>query len=223
MLILTADAGFGHRSAALAVREAILERHAETIDVDLVNPLDRPTTPSFLRDTQFEYDKFVRNIPELYHLGYEVSDLPIPTAFLERSIGVLLLDTMRELFAEYHPDAVLSTYPWYQAAMSTLFTASRSYRVPQYTVVTDLSTVHRMWFHKKVSGCLVPNTLVAELAMSYGMPLERLTITGIPVSPAIARARSARQKRSAPSWAGSPDCPPFWPWAASAWSAWWIR
>ena len=189
VLILTADAGFGHRSAALAVREAILVRHADTIDVDLENPLDRPTTPSFLRDTQFEYDKFVRNIPELYHLGYEVSDLPIPTAFLEQSISVLLLDTMRELFTEYRPDAVLSTYPWYQAAMSTLFTASRKYRVPQFIVVTDLSTVHRMWFHKKVSGCLVPNTLVAELAMSCGMPPEKLTITGIPVSPAIAREK----------------------------------
>jgi len=189
VLIMTADAGFGHRSAALAVQNAILDKYADRIDVDLINPLDLAETPPFLRDTQFEYDKFVRNIPELYHIGYEVSDNPIPTAVLDRSIGVLLVDTMRELFKQYQPDVVLSTYPWYQSAMTTLFLASRKYRVPQFTVVTDLSTVHRMWFHKKVTGCLVPNTLVAELAMSYGMPPEKLTITGIPVSPAITKEK----------------------------------
>jgi len=205
VLIMTADAGFGHRSAAMAVQNAILDKYADRVDVDLVNPLDLPETPPALRDTQSDYDKYVRNIPELYHLGYEVSDNPIPTAFLERSIGVLLVDAMRELFKQYRPDVVLSTYPWYQSAMTTLFT-SRKYRVPQFTVVTDLSTVHRMWFHKKVTACLVPNTLVAELAMSYGMPPEKITITGIPVSPAIAKEKRAKNViRAELGW--QPDLP----------------
>ncbi len=190
-LILTADAGFGHRSAALAVRDAILDKYAEQMSVELLNPLDEPTTPSFLRETQSDYDKYIKHVPELYQLGYEASDNPIPTAILESSIGVLLVDTMRELFAKYKPDVVLSTYPWYQAPISTMFTG-RKHKVPQYTVVTDLSTVHRMWFHKKVTGCMVPNTLVAELAMSYGMPLEKIIITGIPVSPSISKEKRAK-------------------------------
>lgn len=204
-LILTADAGFGHRSAANAVRDAILDKYAEQMSVELLNPLDEPTTPSFLRDTQSDYDKYVKQVPELYQLGYEASDNLIPTAFLERSIGVLLVDTMRELFTKYKPDVVLSTYPWYQAAISTLFTGRKN-KVPQYTVVTDLSTVHRMWFHKKVTGCMVPNTLVAELGMSYGMPLEKIIITGIPVSPAISKEkRSKNDIRKELGW--QPDLP----------------
>lgn len=187
-LILTADAGFGHRSAALAVKDAILDKYSEQMTVELLNPLDEPTTPTFLRDTQSDYDKYVKHVPELYQLGYEASDNLIPTAFLERSIGVLLVDTMRELFTQYKPDVVLSTYPWYQSAISTMFTGRKN-KIPQFTAVTDLSTVHRMWFHKKVTGCLVPNTLVAELGMSYGMPLEKIIITGIPVSPAITKEK----------------------------------
>ncbi|HCS40246.1 MAG: MGDG synthase family glycosyltransferase [Anaerolineaceae bacterium] len=204
-LILTADAGFGHRSAANAVRDAILDKYAEQMTVELLNPLDEPTTPSFLRDTQSDYDKYVKHVPELYQLGYEASDNLIPTAFLERSIGVLLVDTMRELFTKYKPDVVLSTYPWYQAAISTLFTGRKN-KVPQYTAVTDLSTVHRMWFHKKVTGCMVPNTLVAELGMSYGMPLEKIIITGIPVSPAISKEKRAKNDiRKELGW--QPDLP----------------
>jgi 1,2-diacylglycerol 3-beta-galactosyltransferase len=53
--------------------------------------------------------------------------------------------------------------------------------------VTDLSTVHRLWFNKHVTGCLVPNKLVAELAMSYGLPPQKISITGIPINPAISR------------------------------------
>lgn len=206
VLIMTADAGFGHRSAALAVQDALLDRYGAQLEVDLVNPLDEPTTPPFLRDTQSEYDNFVRNVPDLYQFGYEASDNPIPTRFLERSIGVLLVDTMRELLLHYKPDVVLSTYPWYQSAMTTLFLTSRRYRIPHFTVVTDLSTVHRMWFHQKVTGCLVPNNLVAELAMSYGMPLEKIFITGIPVSPAISKeTRDRNSIRKELGW--QPDIP----------------
>jgi hypothetical protein len=111
VLILTADAGFGHRSAANAVRDAILDKYAEHMTVELLNPLDEPTTPSFLRDTQSDYDKYVKHVPELYQLGYEASDNLIPTAFLESSIGVLLVDTMREILTKNKPDVVVSTYP----------------------------------------------------------------------------------------------------------------
>ncbi len=205
VLIMTADAGFGHRSAANAVRDAILDKYDEKLEVVVVNPLDEPTTPPFLKDTQSDYDKYVRNAPELYALGYEASDNPIPTAFLERSIGVLMIDTMRELFNRHKPDVVLSTYPWYPPSITALFT-NRKYRVPNFTVVTDLSTVHRMWFHKKGTGCFVPNDLVAELALSYGMPLEKITITGIPVSPAIIKeTRDKNAIREELGW--EPDLP----------------
>lgn len=205
VLIMTADAGFGHRSAANAVRDALIDKYNDQLSVEVINPLDEPTTPSLLRDTQADYDKYVRNVPDLYQLGYEASDNPIPTAFLERSIGVLMMDTMHDLFKRYKPNVVLSTYPWYQSAMTALFT-SHKYRTPNYTVVTDLSTVHRMWFHKKATGCFVPNKIVAELALSYGMPLNKITITGIPVSPAISKeTRPKNEIRKELGW--QPDLP----------------
>jgi 1,2-diacylglycerol 3-beta-galactosyltransferase len=75
-------------------------------------------------------------------------------------------------------------------------------------VVTDLVTVHRLWFHKRVDACLVPNTIVRDLALSYGLPPERIYITGIPVSPAIANEkRSKAEIRSSLGW--QPDLPTF--------------
>ena len=78
ILILTADAGFGHRSAANAVAAALKEQYAEQVEALILNPLDDKRTPFFLRDSQSDYDRIVRNVPELYRLGYEASDAPIP-------------------------------------------------------------------------------------------------------------------------------------------------
>ena len=205
VLILTADAGFGHRSAANAVAEAINEKYPDKLTVDIVNPLDDKRTPTFLRDSQTDYTKWVRNVPELYKFGYDASDSYIPTQLVESSLVVLLLDVMRDILEKSRPDVILSTYPLYQSTITTLF-HSKKLRVPLFTSITDLSTVHRMWFHRKVDGCLVPNALVADLAMSCGVKPEKVTITGIPVHPNVIReTRNKNEVRKELGW--QPDIP----------------
>ncbi len=200
VLILTADAGFGHRSVANAVAAALDEKYSDDLLYEIINPLDDKRTPTFLHDSQSDYTKWVRNVPELYKLGYEASDSLIPTALLENSLAILLNDVMRDIIRESQPDVILSTYPLYQSAITTLGRSKR-YRVPLYTVITDLSTVHRMWFHRKADGCLVPNSLVADLATSYGVNPEKVSITGIPVHPNVVReARSKNEIRRELGW-----------------------
>lgn len=193
ILILTADAGFGHRSAANAIQEGLVELYGDKVIAEVVNALDEPTAPNFLRESQSDYDRWVRNVPELYQLGYEASDNPVPTSILERSLVILLLETMRNLLDQYTPDIVVTTYPAYTMPMITAIRRKHC-RIPFYTVVTDLSTIHRLWFDRRVSGCLVPNSLVAELAMSQAVDSSKITITGIPVSPKISLEKRPKNK-----------------------------
>lgn len=200
VLILTADAGFGHRSAAIALSTALEESYGSELELEIANPLDDKGTPFFLRDSQTDYDRWVRNVPELYKLGYDASDSLIPTVLMEQALAAMELDVIRDLFKKSQPDVVVTTYPLYQSAISTLFT-NRKYRVPFYTVVTDLSTVHRLWFHNKVDGCLVPNKLVADLAMNYGVAQQKISITGIPVHPnVVSETRDKNTIRKALGW-----------------------
>jgi len=177
VLILTADAGFGHRSAAIAIQAALEEQYRGQVTVDVVNALDETTSPAFLRDSQSDYDRWVRNVPELYQLGYQAS-----------------LTTTRLLLDRYKPHVVVTTYPAYQTPMLTAIRRHKRSRIPFFTVVTDLSTIHRLWFDRRVTGCLVPNSLVADLATTYGVDTSKVTITGIPVSPAISHESRARNK-----------------------------
>jgi len=205
ILILTADAGFGHRSAANAVATAMEEKFGENCQIDVVNPLEDKRAPFFLRDSQTDYDKVVRNAPELYRFGYDASDSTVPTAIMDSALTVLLYEVMEDLIDKYHPYAILTTYPLYQTPLVAVYTINRYY-VPLITVVTDLVTVHRMWFNSKVDWCVVPTPLVRDLAYAYGIPAEKVKVTGIPVSPDYARDTGTREEiRARLGW--RPDLP----------------
>jgi 1,2-diacylglycerol 3-beta-galactosyltransferase len=203
ILVLTADAGFGHRSAANAVTSALNERYGDSCDVLILNPLEDRRTPFFLRDSQADYDRLVRNMPELYRFGYDASDAVVPAAIVEQALIVLLFEVMRDIIRTHHPDAILTTYPLYQAPLRGVMTVIR-YSTPLLVSITDLATVHRLWFSPSVDLSLVPTTLVRDLALHYGLAPEQVQVTGIPVSPEVVlEQRRPQEIRQSLGW--NPD------------------
>ncbi len=193
ILILTADAGFGHRSAALAIKFAIEEQSPENYDVQLINPLDDKKAPLFLRESQSEYDKWVHNVPELYKFGYDISDAPIPTTILDTILLVSLFEVMNEILDEYKPDIVITTYPLYQASLNAV-RSIRKLNFPIITIVTDISTVHQIWFHEKIDLLVVPTEIVKEDAIQAGLEPEKIYVIGIPVNPMIFLLRESKHE-----------------------------
>jgi len=188
ILILTSDAGFGHRKAAQAVAEALNESYGDRCQVDIVNPLDDKRTPFFLRDSQADYDKVVREIPGLVQIGFDASNAAVPSVIAESALSVLLFEVMQDIVQTYQPDAILITYPMYQEPLKAVFTVHRI-AVPMFTVITDLVTVHRMWFNPAVDACLVQTEELRERAADFNLPLEKVLITGIPVHPDVVREK----------------------------------
>jgi len=200
ILVLYADAGFGHRSAAHAVTVALQEKYGDSCQVEMVNPLEDRRTPQLLRDSQSDYDRIVRSMPNLYKLSYQASDSAVPTTLVESTLIVMLYEVMRDLIRRYKPDAIVSTYPLYQAPLDAVFTISRRY-VPLLAVVTDLVTVHRVWFNTRVNKCLVPTDLARDMAIEAGLKPEQVQITGIPVHPDLVRTdRSLQELRQEMGW-----------------------
>jgi len=193
ILILTADVGFGHRSASLAIQSAIEESHPGQYQISLVNPLDNKKAPLFLKESQSEYDKWVLNVPELYKFGYELSDSPIPVTILETILVVSLFEVMNEMIEDHEPDIIINTYPLYQAP----FVAVKSLHklnIPMVTIVTDLATVHQIWFNDKVDWLVVPTETVRDDAIKAGVDPEKICLIGIPVNPRIFQLKESKQE-----------------------------
>ncbi len=200
ILVLYADAGFGHRSAANALIASLSELYGDQCQIDAVNPLEDKRTPLILRDSQSDYDKMVRSTRELYKFGFQASDAMVTSTLFESALTVMLYEVMRDVVRRYQPDVIVTTYPLYQAPLEAVFTISRRY-VPLITVVTDLATVHRIWFNDTVDLCLVPTSRVRELALDAGLKQRQVQITGIPVHPKLVReTRPAQEIREALGW-----------------------
>lgn len=192
IVILTADAGFGHRSAANAVAAALAERYGDACDVRIENPLDDKRVPVLLRESQTDYDRLVKTAPKLYNLGYELSDAPVPTVVIDSALTVMLFDALRAVVKRTEPHALVTTYPLYQAPLR-IVSQLRRVHVPLITTVTDLASVHSIWFHPAADRCLVPTPVVHELARKAGLPDDRIEIVGIPVHPDVLHAAERRQ------------------------------
>jgi 1,2-diacylglycerol 3-beta-galactosyltransferase len=184
ILILTADAGFGHRSAANAVARALEIVYGDLCTIGVVNPLEDKRTPFFLRDSQSDYDKLVRRLPELYRFGYDASDSTVPVVIAEQAMTVLMFEVMHDLVRSFRPDVILLTYPLYQAPLRAVLTITRQV-IPLLSVITDLATVHRLWFSTSVDLLLTPTSIVYDLAINHGLPPDQVRVTGIPVNPEI--------------------------------------
>ena len=185
ILILTADMGFGHRNAAQAVEAALNAAYGHECTVQVANPLDDERTPAFLRNTQADYDASVRQMPGLRKLGYQITDAPLPNAVIESSLTVSLFQVIRSLLRKHQPDAVVATYQNYLAPLAAVLAFERR-RVPLITVITDHVSLQRIWFNDAADVCCVPTTAAFDLALNYGLPAERLHLTGIPVNPRLA-------------------------------------
>ncbi len=193
IIILYADAGFGHRSAAIAIQQALQISHPDDCIVELINPLEDERAPNLLRESQSDYDRILKTMPELYRVGYEASDASLPVALMDGAFILMLYDVMHDLVKDHEPDAIVTTYPAYQSPLDALFLVHNQ-RIPLLTVVTDLVSTHRTWFNRGVDLCMVPTEEVKQLALNALLSEEQIKITGIPVSPAFSLGSVSRQE-----------------------------
>ena len=132
-------------------------------------------------------------MPDVYKFGYEATDANAPAAIMERGLQAMLYKPMRRLLDDKQPDVIISTYPLYQAPLGAVFSLTRKF-IPLVTVVTDLVTVHHVWFSAYPDLTVVPTEAVRDLAIAARVPAEQIEVIGIPVHPAPV-ARDARQSR----------------------------
>ncbi len=199
-LILTADAGFGHRSAANALAAALRETHGAECDHEIINILDDPKVPRRLRAMQSDYDHIARDMPGLYGFGYKATDAETPAALIKSGLQAMLYGATRRLLADKKPDLLISTYPLYPSPLGAVFSITGTF-IPLVTVVTDLVTVHQMWFCRYSDLTVVPTKAVRALAMKARLPADAVEVIGIPVNPALGKEKRARQDiRSSLGW-----------------------
>jgi 1,2-diacylglycerol 3-beta-galactosyltransferase len=192
-LILTGDAGFGHRSAARSVAAALKAQHPGSAEVHIINPVTERQAPSFLRQTQVNYDQTVLKNPDWYRFTYDISDNRAASSLVENVLTVMLFRNMQQLLAEFEPHAILTTINLFNAPLGSVLHLLQK-PIPFFTVVTDLADVHKMWFQASPDRIFVATEAVREQALQTGIAAHKVNVSGIPVDPRLAETADQKEK-----------------------------
>ena len=210
-LILTADAGFGHRAAANAVADAF-QRYADpAIEPVIVNLLDDPKTPRWLRETQSDFDRMVREMPKFYEVSYNQSDKTAPTTVANVGLAAFLYNALNKAIKENQPDVIIGTYPLYGGPMQAWYMRNESLvrgkgndqhigsgpkkkHLPYIHIITDLYAVHSIWFSYAPDRICVSTDKIRNDAIQFGCRPSRVSVTGIPVRPEISENHATKKQ-----------------------------
>ncbi len=203
ILIFTADAGFGHRRAAMAIASAISENYGPLFECQILNPAEDPRTPEIIRRPQVDYDLTVLDHPRAYNLSYRISDFKRASMMVQDVIAQLMVDLFRGILRVYQPDAVISTYLIYNAALR-LALRRNDMDVPLFIAITDLADVHHLWLQPGPDKYFLPSEEARKKAILSEVPSHKILVTGLPVDPGIVNEkRGQAQLRQVLGW--SPD------------------
>lgn len=190
-LILTSDSGFGHRSAANAIAKAIQMQHPYDSSTVIVNPiLDEPASP-ILKMSEQNYDRMATRNQSFYRFTYEISDSRPASRPVESFFTLALFRNIHHLIQEVHPNAILSTNQMFSGPTGAVINTLAD-RPPFYTVVTDLGSVHAIWFNSHPDRFFVAMDTVRDRAIECGIDPQKITISGIPVNPEFATLHSSK-------------------------------
>lgn len=193
--VLHATAGSGHKSAAIALANALAEQKPDAV----VREVDTLVFTSRLYRTGYSqgYVAVSSRAPQLWGTIYALSEqqrlvralAPGREAFDRLSLRRLLRVVDRE-----KPDAIVCTH---FLPVEALWPRRRANKlpVPLYVVITDF-TANPVWVYPHVDRYFVASDQVADELHELGVPRDRIEVTGIPVDPRFGRTIGRQAARA---------------------------
>ncbi|MHC4562781.1 MAG: MGDG synthase family glycosyltransferase [Planctomycetota bacterium] len=183
-MFISASVGAGHNAAARAVMAELAARESAP-DMSFVD--DMTLVPRAFRAVYSRgFEVAVVRAPRLYGSGFRMTDRPSgPRRTLaERRRLALERRMLKRLRAELlasQPDLIVHTH-FLAPPMVGRLIGSGELRSRQVVVITDCE-LHRFWYAENVDHWFVASESAARTLADYGVPDERVTVSGIPVHP----------------------------------------
>lgn len=178
ILIFYAEAGAGHRRAAEAIAQPLIERGAAVALVDTL----RFTHPIFRAVYRGGGLGLITRLPRVYHLAYHLSDQPAVDRVLRGPRYHSQQISTRALFRtieSFQPDAIVCTH-FLSAELCAGWRRSGRLRVPLCTVVTDFDP-HFMWQHTGTDLYCVSSDEARARLVEDAIDPAIIHVTGIPI------------------------------------------
>ncbi|MBI4582437.1 MAG: glycosyltransferase [Planctomycetes bacterium] len=197
ILVLSASVGAGHQRAAQAVELALrqLDPGAAVKNLDVLEL----TNAAFRRVYGRAYLDLVNRAPHVLGYFYDLLDRPRSPRKKSDRLRLLVEKLNLRKFLEFlksEPwDVIINTH-FLPAEIIASLRRKKALATPQFTVTTDFET-HRLWVNEPCDHYFTATGEGAAYLEHWGVPAERISITGIPIHPVFSepKERAECQRR----------------------------
>lgn len=214
ILFLIADTGAGHRSAANAIRNAIALisqkeqeewRVASKKGMEETNAGAAPSYRIEIVDVFEEYSHFplreaiklygptIRYNPRLFGQFFHLSNKAQRVRAAQTVASPLIHNGLLRLITTVQPDVIVSIHPLLNHVTIRAL-KDLGLHIPFITVVTDLVTVHYVWFAPGADAYIVPTEYAEQLYIERGLNPERVHLLGMPIDPKFTLPMESKQE-----------------------------
>ena len=186
LLFLIGDTGGGHRSAAVAVQQALDRVLPGRFAPVICDPLRGSDVPWLLRWFAGLYGPCIRLTPWLWWLFWRTSDSPRVLGLVRRTIMAPVYGSVARAAEACRPALIVAFHPMTAdpAVRARNLTGALA---PVITVITDLITAHLSWLDAAVDRVVVPSEEVADRCTTDGLDADRYVPLGLPVAAEFCR------------------------------------
>ncbi|MFA5115919.1 MAG: glycosyltransferase [Candidatus Omnitrophota bacterium] len=182
LLIVYTQAGEGHRRAATALYNYLLESHKE-LEIKLIDTLDYSSL--LFRSVYNQlYTLCITRMPWIWAGAYHLSRIRLMRPVIKQLryfVNGFNTAGFVKFLSEYRPDAVVVTHFLPSAVISCLREKKRI-NTRLISVITDYN-VHPFWLTSATDIYTAPCAYARDELIADNVPPEKIKITGIPVDP----------------------------------------
>lgn len=180
VLILFSDTGGGHRAAAKALEQALLQLEPG-IKVTKLDPLlGVDSSPGLVRRLVGLYSPIIQRSPVVWGALYHGFNNRPAFAAVRGVFGGRVRRIIATALRESDPDLVVSVHPLLNhVAWQAIRRSGRPRGL--VTVITDLVEFHLGWMSPRSDLTVVPTEGARREVLAAGVPEERVQLLGLPV------------------------------------------
>lgn len=179
VLILSVSAGGGHRHAAFALKNYIMQYEPDSevniLDtIKYINPfLDKVIIGGYL--------KTIKVSPSLFGKLYNYTEKDDNLASLSNKLNELMAYKLLPRIKDLDPEIIVCTHP-FPMEMVSILKSKEVLHKPMVCMLTDYAP-HSFWIRPKVDSYIVSNSDMIDEMVKRGVKRERIHDIGIPVDP----------------------------------------
>jgi len=179
ILLLYISQVSGHRSAAMAVQEAIksIKPEAEILSINAFN-YTNPVTEKVINRI---YMGVLNKAPQIWDYLYDNPRVVKRLEKIKNAVHKFNSPKLKKLFDKFQPDIVACTQA-FPCGMVADYKKFYNSDVKLLAVLTDF-VPHSYWVYDKVDYYIVPSREVADRLQAKGVPAQKIKPFGIPFDP----------------------------------------